>query len=96
MRRNRWLSLCTLMFAGIPLSMLAPPEPAVIALRAASPSAVVDSRPNIVFVTTDDMRVGDLSAMPNVQRLLVAEGTTFSNSYAPFPPSGRPCGRNDA
>ena len=28
-------------------------------------------RPNIVFITTDDMRVSDLWAMPNVQELLV-------------------------
>jgi N-acetylglucosamine-6-sulfatase len=44
-----------------------------------------DSRPNIVFITTDDMRVEDLRVMPNVQRLLIDRGTYFTNSYAPFP-----------
>jgi N-acetylglucosamine-6-sulfatase len=55
--------------------------------RAVQVSALVgpDPRPNIVFITTDDMRVEDLWAMPNVQALITDQGTTFTNSYAPFP-----------
>jgi arylsulfatase A-like enzyme len=48
-------------------------------------SAAVDARPNIVFITTDDMRVRDLQVMPNVRRLLTDQGMYFSASYAPFP-----------
>ena len=48
-------------------------------------TAAADSRPNIVFISADDMRVEDLSAMPNVRRLIANQGTTFSTSYAPFP-----------
>ena len=39
----------------------------------------------IVFISADDMRVEDLSAMPNVRRLIANQGTTFSTSYAPYP-----------
>ena len=48
-------------------------------------TAAPDPRPNIVLITTDDMRVEDLSAMPNVKRLIADRGTTFATSYAPFP-----------
>ena len=34
-------------------------------------------QPNIVLILTDDQRTGDLKHMPNVQKLLVQEGTTF-------------------
>jgi N-acetylglucosamine-6-sulfatase len=37
----------------------------------------LSDKPNIVFVLTDDQRTGDLAHMPNVQRLLVQQGTTF-------------------
>ena len=35
------------------------------------------ARPNIVLILTDDQRFGDLKHMPNVQKLLVRQGTTF-------------------
>jgi N-acetylglucosamine-6-sulfatase len=35
------------------------------------------ARPNIVLILTDDQRTGDLAHMPNVQKLLVEQGTTF-------------------
>jgi N-acetylglucosamine-6-sulfatase len=35
------------------------------------------ARPNIVLILTDDQRFGDLKQMPNVQKLLVRQGTTF-------------------
>jgi N-acetylglucosamine-6-sulfatase len=48
-------------------------------------SVAADPRPNIVVITTDDMRVSDLQAMPTVRNLLGSQGTTFANSYASFP-----------
>jgi arylsulfatase A-like enzyme len=51
----------------------------------AAAAAAAGARPNIVFITTDDMRVRDLQVMPNVRRLLTDQGMTFSASYAPFP-----------
>jgi N-acetylglucosamine-6-sulfatase len=38
-------------------------------------------RPNIVVLETDDQTVESLRVMGNVQRLLMAEGTTFDNSF---------------
>ncbi len=48
-------------------------------------SADRDGRPNILVVMTDDMSAADLELMPNVQRLLVRKGTTFTNAVDSFP-----------
>jgi arylsulfatase A-like enzyme len=40
-----------------------------------------DSRPNIVVIMTDDQTAESLRVMSNVQSLLAAHGTTFSNSF---------------
>jgi arylsulfatase A-like enzyme len=53
--------------------------------RQAAAAAAPDPRPNIIAITTDDMRVSDLEAMPNVRSLLAQQGTTFARSYASFP-----------
>jgi N-acetylglucosamine-6-sulfatase len=37
--------------------------------------------PNIIFLLTDDMALHDLEFMPKVKKLLVEEGTTFSNYF---------------
>ena len=42
-------------------------------------------RPNIVVIMTDDQTVESIRVMKNVKRLLVAQGTTFDNSFASFP-----------
>ena len=39
-----------------------------------------DTRPNIVMIYLDDMRVSDLKVMHNVNRLIKANGVTFANS----------------
>ena len=44
-----------------------------------------DGRPNILVVMTDDMAATDLAMMPNVQRLLARQGTTFDNAITSFP-----------
>src|SRR4051812_48258882 len=40
-------------------------------------------RPNIVFVLVDDFDVGGLSPLGGLKSLLVDEGTTFTNHFAP-------------
>src|SRR4051812_40441066 len=43
------------------------------------------SQKNVVFILTDDMTYSELSAMPNVQSLLAAQGTSFNEAYISFP-----------
>ena len=50
-----------------------------------SAAVAAETRPNIVFISTDDLRVRDLQVMPNVRALITDQGTNFSTSYAPFP-----------
>lgn len=42
------------------------------------------TRPNIVVVMTDDQDLASMAAMPRVQRLLAAEGTTFARHTVEF------------
>jgi N-acetylglucosamine-6-sulfatase len=48
--------------------------------QAHSSLAQTASRPNIIFLFTDDQDPGSLSVMPNVQNLLVSKGKTFPNA----------------
>jgi N-acetylglucosamine-6-sulfatase len=50
------------------------------------PSAAQEGpgKPNIVYVVTDDMTYTDLQYMPHVQDLLVTQGMSFSEAYAPL------------
>jgi arylsulfatase A-like enzyme len=48
-------------------------------------SADRDGRPNILVVMTDDMAATDVALMPNVQRLLAKQGTTFNDAIDSFP-----------
>jgi N-acetylglucosamine-6-sulfatase len=42
-----------------------------------------DTRPNIVFILTDDqdLHMDSLDYMPNLQKLIVQEGTSYKNHY---------------
>lgn len=44
-----------------------------------------DGRPNILVVMTDDQSLADVAKMPNVKRLLAAQGTTFADAIDSFP-----------
>jgi arylsulfatase A-like enzyme len=57
--------------------------PAAAGARPAS--AAKDGRPNVLVVMTDDMAAADLAHMPNVRRLLMKKGTTFTNAVDSFP-----------
>lgn len=43
------------------------------------------SKPNIVFVMTDDQAESTLAHMPNVQSLVKAKGRTFNNAFNAYP-----------
>ena len=47
--------------------------------------AQTQERPNIVFILTDDLDVGSVSAMPELKSLLIDEGTSFENAFATDP-----------
>jgi arylsulfatase A-like enzyme len=42
-------------------------------------------RPNILFIVTDDQRIGTLNVMPSTEKLFVDGGTTFNDAYATSP-----------
>src|SRR5687768_16830538 len=44
-----------------------------------------DGRPNILVVMADDMAAADIELMPNVQRLLVDQGTSFTGAIDSYP-----------
>ena len=52
-----------------------------------SPTAEADgpTRPNLVFVLTDDMRDDDLDHMPITRRLLADQGMEFTDAISPHP-----------
>jgi arylsulfatase A-like enzyme len=45
------------------------------------PTAGAAVKPNILFVLTDDLDLGELAQMPNLQSKLAAKGVTFSNNF---------------
>jgi N-acetylglucosamine-6-sulfatase len=58
---------------------------AVIGLTVASPpkasGRAAAARPNIVVILADDERFDSMGQMPNVRRLIGAQGVTFSNAF---------------
>jgi N-acetylglucosamine-6-sulfatase len=42
-------------------------------------------RPNIILIVTDDQNAQTIAFMPNLQRLLVEGGTSFSHAFSPTP-----------
>jgi arylsulfatase A-like enzyme len=44
-----------------------------------------DPRPNIVMIMTDDQTMESLRVMPNVNNLIGAQGTTFTQNFVSFP-----------
>ena len=80
--RFRWLT--TALAVGVVLGVAGPvsgalaPQDVPVALAADS-----QERPNVLLILTDDQRAGTLVGMPNVMSELVAEGTTFPNSFVP-------------
>jgi N-acetylglucosamine-6-sulfatase len=70
----------------IALAALAAAMLAVTAPADARPAgAGKDGRPNILVVMTDDMNKADLAFMPKTKKLLVKQGTSFTNAITSFP-----------
>jgi len=64
------------------------PLPTVGAASSTRPDGTkpkLPSRPNIITVMADDMRVDDLQYMPRVRRLVRGTGIEFKNSFSPYP-----------
>lgn len=47
--------------------------------------AALQEKPNIILVLTDDQPYYTLEHMPNVQNLMMAKGTTFTETFASYP-----------
>jgi arylsulfatase A-like enzyme len=58
---------------------------ASLASSAPRQPAQTQARPNIVVLMTDDQTVESMRVMSNVNALLAARGTTFTNNFASFP-----------
>ncbi len=65
---------------GTPLDVAAAPAPST---AAAPPVTTPATKPNVVLILTDDQRFDTLSGMPNVKRLLAAQGTTYTRAMVP-------------
>jgi hypothetical protein len=55
------------------------------ALPAAARVTPTTTAPNIVMILADDQRYDELSYLPNVQNLLMANGLTFTNAFVSNP-----------
>lgn len=74
------LGLGLILLAGLG-SLTATPGTVASSISAAP---AVDSRPNIVLISTDDQNVQDMAWMPKTRALLAAEGVTFEG-LSPHP-----------
>ncbi|MDX6632948.1 MAG: N-acetylglucosamine-6-sulfatase [Solirubrobacterales bacterium] len=52
---------------------------------AESHAAVLDPRPNVVVVMTDDMNLADLAKMPHTRELIGDRGVSFDRFYVSYP-----------
>lgn len=49
---------------------------------AAAPASAAASKPNILFILTDDLNLDEISVMPNLKALIADQGTSFDNYFA--------------
>ncbi|MFN8160737.1 MAG: sulfatase [Solirubrobacterales bacterium] len=78
-RRTR-ATIGALASAALLCSLLAGPLSPAQARKAG-----IGKRPNILVVMTDDQALADMQHMPNVEKLLVRKGTSFTNAVDSFP-----------
>lgn len=85
-RRSR--ARAWLVAVGLSIGIVAGHGPVVLPASASESTfapAADATRPNIVFITTDDQRADDMRWMPFTQRLLGGSGITFENGLSPHP-----------
>lgn len=58
---------------------------AALSFTLASTVAYTQTRPNILFIMTDDQDAQSLAYMPKLKALLMDQGVTFTNAFAQFP-----------
>lgn len=78
-------ALGSMALTGAPV-VAAPGEPGAVAATGtppADPPVVPEPRPNVVIVLTDDQRRESMTYMPSVQRLLVDQGTRYTQAMVP-------------
>jgi arylsulfatase A-like enzyme len=74
--------LALLLPAGLVLGVLSlGAQPGIAAPRGVMTAPAI--KPNVVLILTDDQRFDTLSGMPNVQRLLAGQGTTYTRAMVP-------------
>ena len=87
--RAQWgvalLGTLALMAALVLPELTVGPHTAANATAETAPPSTAAEQPNIVLILTDDMRADELRRMPNVRRLLVRNGTTYTNALSPHP-----------
>lgn len=83
--RTGWPRRGLMLLAVLALVSAITPALASAANVATAPEAAPDRRPNVVLILTDDLDVRSVAAMPNVRRLIAAEGLTFDDFFATTP-----------
>jgi arylsulfatase A-like enzyme len=82
-RARAWLVALTLSVGVV--AGYGPVASPVAAATAVGVRSAEPTRPNIVFITTDDQRADDMRWMPFTRRLLGGSGITFENGISPHP-----------
>lgn len=77
--------LPVLLLIGLVLSVIVVSQRTSWFQEAAKKVTKKANKPNIILIVTDDQRADTLRYMPNVKRLLVDRGMTFTNAYATTP-----------
>ena len=76
--------VAALMACGTVLPAHAAPQGSADGARVEVPQLLA-AKPNIVLITADDMRPGDLKAMPFTRRVLAQRGVRFTDAISPYP-----------
>jgi N-acetylglucosamine-6-sulfatase len=69
---------------ALALAVLAAAVVPAAASTTGSTAVAAKARPNVIVIETDDQSVNTMQAMPNVVRLIGAQGATFTNSFVSF------------
>ena len=84
--RSRGLRILAVVFVAFSLVAGRAADRGAARTGGARPGAAADTAPNIILILTDDedVQLGSVDYMPNVKKLLAAQGVSFSNMYVPL------------